>query len=135
MRNFFKNLIQFMLISYLVLTLFRGITLPESFHYYIATLIVFSIAMFMSSPLLGFLTVKENFLTTFVMTSLISVGFLFLLNTFMPGVYIDTYVFEGMDLGSLVINSFDVTPILTIIFVSVTASLVASLLTVLEKSS
>jgi hypothetical protein len=135
MRNFFKNLIQYMLVSYLVLNIFRGITLPESVLYFLGTLIVFSIGMLMASPVLKFLTVKENFITTLLMSSLISIAFLFLLNTFMPGVYIDTYVFEGLDLGSLVINTFEVIPIVTMIVVSLTAATISSLLTVLEKSS
>jgi len=135
MKNFFRHLIQFMLVSYLIFSLFKGITLPINIMYIIASILVLSIGMLMVSPILKFLTIKENFITTILMSSLMCIGMFFLLDFFMTGFYIETYTFEGMDLGSLVINSFEMTPIFTMVFASVSASFVGSLLFVLEKSS
>ena len=135
MANFFKNLIQYMLVSYLVLTLFSGIRVPDSIHYFIASLAILSIGMLLVSPVLKFLTVKENFLTTFILASLICVGMFFLLDSFMTGFYIEPYQFSGMELNSIVINDFEMKPVFTIVTASITASFLASLLFVLEKSS
>ena len=135
MKNFFKNLIQFMLVSYLILTLFKGIVLPINPLYLVASLMVLSIGMLMVSPILKFLTIKENFITTILMSSLILFGMFFLLDSFMTGFYIEAYTFEGMDLGSLIINSFEMTPLISMVFASVAASFLGSLLFVLEKSS
>lgn len=135
MANFFKNLIQYMLVSYLVLTLFSGIRVPDSILYLIASLAILSIGMLLVSPVLKFLTVKENFLTTFILSSLICVGMFFLLDSFMTGFYIEPYQFSGMELNSIVINDFEMTPVFTIVSASITASFLGSLLFVLEKSS
>ncbi len=135
MKNFFKHLIQFMLVSYLIFTLFKGIVLPVNSLYLVASLMILSIGMLMVSPILKFLTIKENFITTILMSSLICIGMFFLLDFFMTGFYIEAYTFEGLDLGSLIINSFEMTPVITMVFASVSASFLSSLLFVLEKSS
>ncbi len=124
-----------MLVIYFVLTIFKGIVFPQSLVYILSTFSLFAIAVFLSSALLVFLTIKENFLTKFVMSSLLCFGVFYLIKIFMPGFQIEEYVFEGLDTGSLVINSFKVTEILTMVFGSVTYSLITSLLSVLEKSS
>ena len=135
MKSFFMHLIQFMLVSYFILTLFKGIVMPVNPLYLVASLMVLSIGMLMVSPILRFLTIKENFITTILMSSLILLGMFFLLEFFMTGFYIEAYTFEGIDLGSLIINSFEMTPIISMVFASITASFLGSLLFVLEKSS
>lgn len=135
MSKFLKNLIQFMLVSYLVLTLFKGIQAPESPIYLIASLAILSFGMLLVSPILKFLTVRENFITTMIMSSLICIGMFFLLDSFMTDFYIESYTFEGMDMGSIVINGFEMTPIITMISAAVSTSFLGSLLFVLEKSS
>ncbi len=135
MANFFKNLIQYMLVSYLVLTLFTGIQVPDSGLYFLASLAIISIGMLLVSPILKFLTVKENFITTFILSSLICIGMFYLLDAFMTGFFIESSTFKGIELNNIVVNDFEMTPVLTIISASITASFLGSLLFVLEKSS
>ena len=135
MGNFLKNLIQFMLVSYLVLTLFNGIQIPDNPMYLIASLMILSFGMLLVSPILKFLTVRENFITTMIMSSLICIGMFFLLDSFMTDFYIESYTFQGIDTGNIVINGFEMIPIITMVSASVTASFLGSLLFVLEKSS
>jgi hypothetical protein len=80
-----------------------------------------------SGPLLKFLTVKANFPTHFLMTALLLVGVFFLLKLFMTGLYINAYTFEGVTLGTIEIASFTVTPVITIISVSVLSSFISSI--------
>ncbi|OGC36440.1 hypothetical protein A2369_01495 [candidate division WS6 bacterium RIFOXYB1_FULL_33_15] len=135
MGNFIKKLIQFMLVAYLVLTAFKGIDTPDNILYLIASLFLFAMGIFLSVALLRFLTIRVNFLTTFVMSSLISFGIFFLLKEFMTGMFIETYTFEGLNAGSIIINSFEMTPILTMGAGAVIISFISSILNVLEKSS
>ncbi|KKP55226.1 MAG: hypothetical protein UR84_C0006G0003 [candidate division WS6 bacterium GW2011_GWD1_35_594] len=135
MGNFIKKLIQFMLVAYLVLTAFKGIDTPDNILYLIASLFLFAMGIFLSVALLRFLTIRVNFLTTFVMSSLISFGIFFLLKEFMTGMFIETYTFEGLNSGSIIINSFEMTPILTMGAGAVIISFISSILNVLEKSS
>jgi hypothetical protein len=80
-----------------------------------------------SGPLLKFLTVKTNFPTHFLMTSILLVGVFYLLKLFMTGFYINEYIFEGVAFGTIEIASFTVTPIITIIVVSLVSSLISSI--------
>lgn len=59
MKKFFRNLIQFLLISYVILGLFDGIVLPTNPLYVFATLLILSIGMLMVSVILKFLTIKK----------------------------------------------------------------------------
>ncbi len=118
MSRILKKLIQFLLVGYFVFNIF-----------------IFSFTIFLSSIILNFLTIKENFITTLLMSTLLCIGVFFLVEGFMPGFKIETYTFEGLDTGNLVINSFEVTKVLTMIFASVTFSFITSILNVLEKNA
>lgn len=135
MGNFLKSLIQYMLCAYFVLTIFRGITMPTNPIYFIACLLILSITVFLSSAILNFLTVRENFITNFIMTSLLCFGGFFLIQQFMPGFNIEAYSFDGINTGNLVIHSFPVTVLITMVFGSVSYAFLSSILKVLEKSS
>ena len=97
--------------------------------------IFFAIAIFLSSIILGFLTIKENFITTFLMSTLLCIGVFFLMEGFMPGFKIEVYTFEGLNTGNLVVNPFEVTKILTMVFASTSYAFITSILNVLEKTS
>ena len=135
MKKFLGNLIQFMLSGYFVLSIFKGITLPENSRYFVACLIMISTGVFLSTLILKFLTIKENFLTSFLMILILSIGISFLLQEFMPGFNISEYTFEGFSSGSITIKSFLVTPIISMVLLSVTHALISSLLKVFEKNS
>ncbi len=135
MKTFLKNLLQYMLSAYFVLTMFKGITLPTTPIYFISTLILLSLLVFLASLILKFLTIKENFITQFIMTTLLCIGGFFLLQEFMPGYNIEEYKFEGINTGSLVIHALTITPFLSMVIGSVSHSIISSLIKVLEKSS
>ncbi len=135
MKKFFLNLIQFMLVSYFVLNIVSGIALPSNWLYFIASIVVLSIGLLMVSPILGFLTIKENFITSFLMSTIISFGMVFLLDLFMTGFYIEVYTFEGLDLGNLVVNSFEMTPTVIALISGLLAGFVGTILSTLEKTS
>lgn len=129
-----SRLIQYCLVGYFVLTIFEGITLPTSYIYLTATFILFAMAIFLSSAILNFLTIKENFITAFLMTTILCIGVFFFMEAFMTGFEIETYQFEGINTGNLVIHPFEVTKVLTMVFGSLLYSSVTSILNVLDKS-
>lgn len=135
MSKFLRNLIQYMLAAYFVLSIYKGITLPVNPVYLISSLLILSILVFLSTVILNFLTIKENFITNFIMTTLLCIGGFFLLQEFMPGFSIEEYTFSGINTGSLVIHQTQITVIITMVIGSVTHSFISSILKVLEKSS
>ncbi len=135
MGKFFRNLIENMLTAHFVITVFKGINIPANMMYLTATLVMLSLSVFLSEKILKFLTIKVNFVTNFLMTSILVLGIFYILQMLMPGFEIGEYVFEGLSSGQLVIHSFTVTPIITMILCSVAFSLISSILQSLEKKS
>lgn len=135
MSMILKKLIQFLLVGYFIFNMFKGFVLPTNYLYLVAIFVIFAIAIFLSSIILGFLTIKENFITTFLMSTLLCIGVFFLMEGFMPGFEIEVYKFDGLNTGNLVINPFEVTKILTMVFASISYALSTSVLNVLEKTS
>ena len=85
MGKFLTRLIQSMLVGYFVLTVVGGISLPANLIYLIVTFILLSTTVFLSSVLLNFLTIRENFVTSFLMCTILCIGVFFLMDGFMPG--------------------------------------------------
>ena len=135
MGRILKKLIQFLLVGYFIFNIFKGFILPTNYVYIISLFFIFSFTIFLSSIILNFLTIKENFITTLLMSTLLCIGVFFLVEGFMPGFQIEPYTFEGLDTGNLVINSFEVSKILTMVFASVAFSFITSILNVLEKTA
>ncbi len=128
MRQFIKALLANFFILFFVVGLFKeGIILPEGGLYLFLTLLILTMTVLIAAPLLKFLTIKGNFITYFILTALLLVGVLFLLKIFMTGLYINTYTFEGINLGSIQVASFVVSPALTIVLVSSLSSLICSI--------
>lgn len=134
MKRFLRHLIVYFLVSYFVFGIYGGVVLPSNIIYLIATLFLLVIAISMASPVLKFIAVSENFLTIFVVSSLLSFGMLYLLKMFMVGFSIEEYEFSGLAMGTVVVNSFIMSPIVSMVCISLTASFVISILSLLEKS-
>lgn len=135
MKKFFRNLFQYMLSAFLIISILRGVSIPSNWIYLVAILFIFGFAVFLSSAILNFLTIKENFLTDFIMISLVSLGVFFLIQEFMPGFNIEGYEFSGINTGNLIIHPFDVTVIITMVIGSLSFSFISSMFKVLEKTS
>ena len=128
MKETLKSLLVYALIVYFVFSLFsQGIILPENPSYIALTILVLSFTVMISCPLLSFLTVKCKFPTFFLMTTLLLVGITYVLMLFMVGFFIETYNFEGLDLGNIQIAGFEVIPIISIVVFSVACSFLCSL--------
>ena len=127
MKNFLKSLIAYFALIFLAVSLFdKGVVLPESGLYFAATLLILTLTVLIAEPFLKFLTVRVNFLTMFLMTSVLLIGIFFLLKIFMTGFYINEYTFEEMTLGTLKITNFVVKPTLTIISAALTSAFFCS---------
>ncbi len=135
MKEVLRSLFVYTLILFFVFNFFsKSLILPESSSYLILTVLILSFTVMISCPLLEFLTIKCNFLTFFLMTTLLLVGIVHLLKLFMVGFYIESYMFEGLNIGELQISEFEVTPIISIVFFSVLSSLLCSIYRVLDSS-
>lgn len=127
MKETIKNLFVYIFIFYMVLSIFPGIILPINIAYVLATLIVLSLGMMIAKPFLTFLTVKVNFITMFLVGSLLIFGTMFLLESLMPGFEIEKEMFSGFNFGSIVIQEFEMVPMVSIGGVALVGSFMCSL--------
>lgn len=134
MGKYFKSLLLFLLIFFFTSTIFSGIIMPEITLYFFATLFVFSMGVMMTDPFLKFLTIKINFLTYWLMSTIILTGITFLLKIFMTGFFIEKSEFSGASFDFLEVTGFEINPIFTIILFSVVSALVSTIFYSLEKS-
>ena len=134
MKETIRNLFLYILIFYLVLSVFLGITLPENIAYVLATLVVLSFAMMIAKPLLSFLTVKVNFVTLLLVGALLLFGAMLLLESLMPGFTIEKEMFIGVTFGSIVVNDFEMVPLVSMAGVAVISSFFCSVFYELDKN-
>lgn len=123
MKGTIKTILVYFFIIFFVSKMFsQGLILPSNFTYLVATFLILVLTVLIVSPLLNFLTIKSKFPTFFLMSSIVLIGIFFLMKTFMIDFYIEPYLFKGLDFGSIQINSFLVTPVITILAASITSS-------------
>ena len=134
MKNYFKNLFVLLLIFFFTSTVFEGIQMPNITIYAILTLIILATGIMITKPLLKFLTIKTNFLTHILMSSLITIGIVFLLKIFMTGFTVVSTQFSGINIGFLQINDFELSPVLTIIVFSVVSCFMSSIFYLIDES-
>ena len=134
MVSYLKNLFILLLIFFFSTTIFDGIIMPEIPIYLILTLIILSIGIMLTVPLLKFLTIKVNFLTHILMSTLITIGMVFLLKVFMTGFFVESSQFNGMNVDFLQVNGFELTPIFTIILFSFVSCFISSVFYIMDKS-
>jgi hypothetical protein len=105
----------------------KGIVMPSESGYLIATLLILAFTVVVASPILKFLTIKSNFLTFFLMSALLLFGVFFLLKMFMVGFFVNEYIFDGLALGSIQIQAFTVSGILTMAIASALSALICAI--------
>lgn len=133
MKVHVKNFLISLLVFFFTTTIFTGILIPPTDVNIISSLVVFSIAIMLAKPLLDFLTIKINFLTYFLMSSIVLICAVFLLSALMPGFLVDTTYFAGLDLSFVKIAEFEITPIFTNVFFSITSGFILTIFYSLEK--
>jgi hypothetical protein len=123
-----------MLILYFFMSLFnQAYHLPESFLYLFVILLIGGIVLLAVCPFLNFLTVKCNFITFVLMGTILLGGILYVLKMFMVDFAIEEFVFQELKLGTLQINEFTFTPILSIVCVSLLTSLLTGIYKELDR--
>lgn len=127
------NLIIQSAISYLVISFFPNITLPTSTGYFVAFLLVITLSLSFAGSLLRFLTIRNNFLT-FILASTVCISIaLFLAQTLLPGFLIDPLVINTMSIGSIIIKETALDMPFNLIIVGFAVSLFISFLNFLKN--
>lgn len=135
MKEGLRSFFVYVLIVYFVLSLFgQGLMLPDSFSYLVLTIFLLALTVMVVCPLLSFLTVKCKFPTFFLMSTLLLTGITYLLELFMVGFFVEPYMFEGLDLGSMQISSFEMIPLLVIVVFALFSSFLCALYRELDRN-
>jgi len=108
--------------------------MPSIPIYLILTLVILSTGIMLTKPLLKFLTIKTNFLTYILMSTLITIGIVFLLKIFMTGFFVESSQFTGISADFLQVNGFELSPIFTIVVFSCVSCFISSTFYIMDKS-
>jgi hypothetical protein len=134
MKKGLSDLILYIFSFVFVLLFVPAVKLPGDFLYLVLVLLVVGFGVLLAKPLLTFLTVKVVFLTRFVAITLIILGALFALETFVPGFLIEKLFFAGTDLSWLSLKSFEFDKIGVMVLVSLSTALVSSIVKLLQEN-
>lgn len=104
----------------------KSIVLPSDTLYLLVSLTVVAFAIILYEPVLRFLTVRKNFLTQWVMSSVFIFVAVYLLNTLMP-----MFTVQGFATNSEFLQ-LALSGTMTIVFVSVVTGFMSSLFGVLQ---
>ncbi len=135
MKKFIYNYLIIVLAINSVALSFDGITLPKDIIYWFITMTAFAVAVLMHKPLLKFLTVKINFLTYLVASTILLFGVMVGLSYIMPEYYISATTIDGLTFGVLTIERFTMNTYISVAFASFISVLLVVILDSLNKGS
>ncbi len=133
MKKGFFDLVLYTFSFVFVLLFFESVSLPSDPLYLFSSLIVIGLGIVFSKPLLNFLTVKVVFLTRLIAMTLISLVVFFLLETFVPGFFIENMVLKETEFGFLSLKSFEFDKIGVMVLLSLSTAFVSSLVKFLQE--
>lgn len=133
MKKFVFSLLLNILILYFVFNTFKSVTIPTDLLYLISVYVGLSLGIMLHRPLLKFLTVKINILTYLLSASIIALGVMYGLVTFLPGFEVGETIIKGFNIGALSISTFKLDSMMTMVSVAVVASLISSIMETLKK--
>ena len=130
-----KKILLYILIFSFSATLLSGVVLPTSLFNWLLVMVSLAIAIVVHKPLLNFLTVKVNFMTFWIASSLLVVGALFALEVFVPGLEFISTTSKSLDLDVLTVNTFVLNKTMTMVFFAVIGSGIAAIFDVMNKKA
>ena len=123
-----------MLAYYFFMSLFKeAFQLPQSAMYLLIVLLVGGIVLVLVCPFLNFLTIKCNFITFLLMGTILLSGATYLMKLFMIDFAINDFVFNEMKLGTIQINEFLVSPIISVCVTSFFTSFLVGIYKELDR--
>lgn len=125
-KRFLFNILLYMMIFSFVCMITKSIVLPVDTVYLFVSLLVVACSIMLYEPVLRFLTVKRNFLTQWVMSSVFVFISIYLLNSLMPMFTVQTFATKSEFLQLALSGT------MTMVFVSILTGFVCSLFTILK---
>ena len=123
-----------MLAYYFFMSLFKeAFQLPQSAMYLLVVLLAGGIVLVLVCSFLNFLTIKCNFITFLLMGTILLSGATYLMKLFMIDFAINDFVFTEMKLGTIQINEFLVSPIISVCVTSFFTSFLVGIYKELDR--
>ncbi|HPQ79048.1 MAG TPA: hypothetical protein PLG47_01180 [Candidatus Dojkabacteria bacterium] len=123
-----------MLVYYFFMSQFQeAFQLPSSAMYLFVVLLIGGIVLVLVCPFLNFLTIKCNFITFLLMGAILLSAATYVMKLFMIDFTINEFVFSEMKLGTIQINEFLVSPLISICATSFLTSFLVSIYKELDK--
>lgn len=130
-----RSLLLYILIFSFAATMLSGVILPSSVFNWLLVMGSISFAVMIHKPILNFLTVRVNFITFWIITSILVFGALYILETFVPGLEFVSTTSKSLDLDVVTINTFVLNKTMTMVFFAVVGSGIAAIFDSINKAA
>ncbi len=131
-KTIYNLIIYGLLFNFIATLLGDIIVLPKDFIYLLAAIIIVGFANIFAKVFLKFLTVKINFWSNFVMVVLLTTACLYIFQILMPYFKVKEMQFSGNAFDIVSIKPFTLTPIFSMVIISIYVAVGNSLLKLLK---
>lgn len=105
-----------------------GITISGLAVHLLMVLAVYAVANMMVIQLIQFFTMPKNILTYWLTSAVLSLGAIYIMSVFLPGITIGETILDPVSLGIISVNPYVLTPMLTMILAALVSGLLNAVL-------
>ncbi len=121
------------MVAYLVTSLFNSLTLPSILTYLAIFLLILALAVMLARNLLDFLTIKKNFFTFLLASTITTTIALIICEASLPGFFAQPLLIQSINIGTVTIQQTTVGTPFNFILVSLIISSFISFLNFLKS--
>ncbi|MBN1618250.1 phage holin family protein [Candidatus Dojkabacteria bacterium] len=126
-KSFLYNFILGAMIVFITFNILDGVQTSNNIVHWLLIYLVFCLANLLVKHTIKFLTLPTNFLSYFLIGSLLSFGAFYLMDIFLPGIKFGSTLVNPFSTGIFSINPFTLSPILTMLVAGIISGLFSSL--------
>lgn len=133
LKKYFYQIIISSMILYIVVDMIPGIIAPTQPLHWIMALGVFAASNLLVVQIIKFFTIPKNILTYWIASAVLGFGAFYIMSLFLPGITIEETPLEDASFGIISVETYTLSPILTMAVAGLVSGLLNAVLYWLEK--
>ena len=132
-KKYLYQIIISSMIFYIVVDMIPGIVAPQEPLHWLMALGVFAAANLLVLQIVKFFTIPKNILTYWVASGVLSFAAFYIMSMFLPGITIEETPLTDASWGIISVDTYTLSPILTMVVAGLVSGLLNAVLYWLEK--
>lgn len=133
-RKFLYSFILSSMTFYITATLISGIETSGEIIHWLMAFCLFAAANSLIKQTMKFFTLPQNFITHWVVGSILNFGAIYGMSLILPGIRVGETLIDPVSIGIISVNPYTLTPFLTIVLTAIVSSLFGAALYWLKRS-